>query len=332
VNACSAKLGVLAGHQDSQDRLTPAVGTKFHDDLDRRLRAELPKAKRILVKVGTSVVAEKDRSPSLTRMANIVEQIVSLKNQGKEVILVSSGAIGLGSRVLLDNPVPVAGGAPVRQNVSGLNGSDSVEKRASAALGQARLMSLYDTLFTFKNTRASQILLTNQDLANPNMLTIVDTCNYLLSIGAVPVFNENDVTNMKGHVPTPTLSKPSAVTDNDALACHLAGQLGVDLVLLLTDVDGVYTAPPSTPGARIIHTMNQSSSVNTKNPDGTTSGLGRGGMEAKISAASKALDTRVPAIVIGNGFKQDTINRAVSGELIGTLIINQPLLTKTPKL
>jgi len=75
--------------------------------------------------------------------------------------------------------------------------------------------------------------------------------------------------------------------------------------------------------------MNQTSSVNTKNPDGTTSGLGRGGMEAKISAASKALDTRVPAIVIGNGFKQDTINRAVSGELIGTLIINQPLLSKT---
>jgi delta-1-pyrroline-5-carboxylate synthetase len=325
VNAFSANLGVLAGMQNSQDRL---ITDKFHDDLDRSLRAELPKAKRILVKVGTSVVAEKDRSPSLTRMANIVEQIVTLKNQGKEVILVSSGAIGLGSRALMDHPVPVAGGAPIRQNVSGLNGSDSVEKRASAALGQARLMSLYDTLFTFKNTRASQILLTNHDLAYPNMLSIVDTCNYLLSIGAVPVFNENDVTNTKLHA-APTLAKPSAVTDNDALACHLAGQLGVDLVLLLTDVDGVYTAPPSTPGARIIHTMNQSCSVNTKNPDGTASGLGRGGMEAKISAASKALDTRVPAIVIGNGFKQDTINRAVSGDLIGTLIINQPLLPKT---
>jgi len=320
VNAFPANLGVLAGFQDSQDRLT----TDTFLDHDKRLRAELPKAKRILVKVGTSVVAEKDRSPSLTRIAHIVESIVSLKNQGKEVILVSSGAIGLGSKVLLDLPIAHGGGAPVRQNVSGLNGSDSVEKRASAAIGQARLMALYDTLFTLKNTRASQILLTNHDLSGPSMHFIVETCNYLLSVGAVPVFNENDVTNTKKTEQQPAFEKPAAVTDNDALACHIAGQLGVDLVLLLTDVDGVYTAPPSTPGAKIIHTMNQGLCVDTKNPDGTSSGLGRGGMEAKISAASKALGTRVPAIIIGNGFKPETITRAVSGELVGTLIINEP--------
>jgi len=246
---------------------------------------------------------------------------VKLKNQGKEVILVSSGAIGLGSKVLMELPPKHAGGAPVRQNVSGLNGSDSIEKRASAALGQARLMALYDTLFTLKNTRASQILLTKHDLAGPNMHTLIETCNYLLSIGSVPVFNENDVTNTKSDVPT-LLSRPTAVTDNDALACHIAGHLGVDLVLLLTDVDGVFTAPPSTPGARIIHTLSQTRSVNTKNPDGSSSGLGRGGMEAKISAASRALDTRVPAIIICNGFKPDTIGQATSGELVGTLIHN----------
>jgi len=133
-----------------------------------------------------------------------------------------------------------------------------------------------------------------------------------------------DVNNTKKTEQQPAFEKPAAVTDNDALACHIAGQLGVDLVLLLTDVDGVYTAPPSTPGAKIIHTMNQGLCVDTKNPDGTSSGLGRGGMEAKISAASKALGTRVPAIIIGNGFKPETITRAVSGELVGTLIINEP--------
>jgi len=311
VNAYSSSNGVLAGLQNSQDCLTA-----LNNDI--LLRSELPKARRILVKVGTSVVADKDRSPSLTRIANVVESIVFLRNQGKEVILVSSGAIGLGAKVLLEHS-----DAPVRQSVSsGLNGSDSIEKRASAALGQARLMTLYDTLFTHKNIRASQILITNNDLG-PNMNFIVDTCNYLLSVGAVPVFNENDVTNTKRNDSFHTgYDKPPLVSDNDALACHLGGKLGVDLVLLLTDVDGVFTAPPSTPGAKIIHTLQPSLSVNTKNPDGSSSGLGRGGMEAKISAASH---TQVPAIIIGNGFKPDTICRAVSGDLVGTLIINQPV-------
>jgi len=277
------------------------------------------------------VVAEKDRTPSLSRIAHIVECIVNLKNQGKEVVLVSSGAIGLGSKALLDRPVDLAvtSGAPVRQNVSGLNGSDSVEKRACAAIGQAKLMGLYDMLFTHKNARASQILLTNRDLTQPNMSTVVETCNYLLSIGAVPVFNENDVTNTKDPS-DPSFAKVSMLTDNDALACHIGAQLGVDLVLLLTDVDGVFTAPPSTPGARVIHTMDQSSSVNTKNPDGTNSGLGRGGMEAKISAATRALETRVPAIIIGNGFTPNTILRAVSGDMVGTLIVNHTVGPKSP--
>jgi len=291
---------------------------------DKLLRNQLPNAKRILVKVGTSVVAEKDRSPSLSRIAHIVESLVNLRNQGKEVILVSSGAVGLGSKALLERDAHPAmvGGAPVRQNVSGLNGSDCVEKRACAAIGQARLMALYDMLFTHKNARASQILLTNRDLEPSNMSNIVETVNCLLQMGAIPVFNENDVTNFKG-VADAGLTKSSTLTDNDALACHLAGQLGVDLVLLLTDVDGVYNAPPSTPGARMIYTLDQSRSVSTKNPDGSDSGLGRGGMEAKISAASKALDTRVPAIIIGNGFTPNTILRAVNGDLVGTLIMNE---------
>jgi len=274
--------------------------------------------KRILIKVGTSVVANKDHTAALARVAATVEQIVELKNFGKEVILVSSGAIGLGSKALIDRRPGV-----YRNQTAGLNGSENAEKRACAAIGQARLMTLYEMLFNHKNVSCSQILLTNQDLKNDQMSRLAETCNLLLDMDVVPILNENDVTNVKE---PQTVTEPlkshdkSIISDNDALACKLACNLGVDLVVLLTDVDGVYTCPPSMPGAKIISSIKQScNGVTTSLPDGSSGGTGRGGMAAKIHAVSGALD-QVRAIIIANGFRQDSILRAVAGQTVGTLI------------
>jgi len=243
---------------------------------------------------------------------------VELKNLGKEIILVSSGAIGLGSKALVDRRPGV-----LRNQTAGLNGSENAEKRACAAIGQARLMTLYEMLFNHKNVSCSQILLTNQDLKQDQLGRLAETCNLLLDMDVVPILNENDVTNTKetqSSEPSKTADKP-IISDNDALACKLACNLGVDLVILLTDVDGVYTCPPSMPGAKIISSIKQncSSEVHTTLPDGSSGGTGRGGMAAKINAVSGALDS-VRAIIIANGFRQDSILRAVAGQTVGTLI------------
>jgi len=290
--------------------------------------------KRILIKVGTSVVAQPDHTAALSRLASTVEQIVELKNLGKEIILVSSGAIGLGSKALVDRRPGV-----FRNQTAGLNGSENAEKRACAAIGQARLMTLYEMLFNHKNVSCSQILLTNQDLKQDQLGRLAETCNLLLDMDVVPILNENDVTNTKE---TQSVSEPSKtndkpiISDNDALACKLACNLGVDLVILLTDVDGVYTCPPSMPGAKIISSIKQncaSSEVHTTLPDGSSGGTGRGGMAAKINAVSGALD-QVRAIIIANGFRQDSILRAVAGQTVGTLIAKastpSPMLPTIP--
>jgi len=172
----------------------------------------------------------------------------------------------------------------------------------------------------------------------PRITRLAETCNYLLNLGVVPIFNENDVTNLKETLPlspaassvpgpiTPSIPSSNPIlTDNDALACTLAKHVSADLVILLTDVDGVYTAPPSFPGATVIPLLDYSTmTVNTQTGiSGGGSGgggLGRGGMGAKISAAANALD-HVPAIVIANGFSVDVITRAARGDSVGTLIV-----------
>jgi len=296
----------------TDNQLMTEAEVRIRDDID------FSKFKRILIKVGTSVVvSQSDHTAALERLASTVEQIAELKLRGKEIILVSSGAIGLGSKALERRP-------GVHRNLTaGLNGSENAEKRACAAIGQARLMSLYELLFNHKNVACSQILLTNQDLKQEQLSRLAETCNLLLDMDVVPILNENDVTNIKEPQSSESLQSndKSIISDNDALACRLACNLGVDLVILLTDVDGVFTCPPSMPGARIISSIKQNpcSAVHTTLPDGSSGGTGRGGMAAKISAVSGALD-QVGAIIIANGCKHNSILHAASGQTVGTLI------------
>lgn len=301
---------------------------KDSQNLEYHLRQQLPHAKRILIKVGTSVVTQKDRSVALGRIARVVEQIADLKiEHHKEIILVSSGAVGLGSKVLLERP-------SISRQLTSTAGI-GVEKRASAAIGQARLMTLYETFFAQKNLSCSQILLEHKDLSQPHIAKLTATCVYLLENGVIPIFNENDVTNLpkspdlSQSVPvdkTPTQDKP-LLTDNDALACILAGHLEADLVILLTDVDGVYNVHPSLPDSKVVSLINQAD-VKVSTAGGSVSGLGRGGMEAKLTAVSQALNSHVPAILIASGFQSDSITLALRGENVGTLIVGKNLPLK----
>jgi len=285
-----------------------------HDDWEVALRTDLMSAKRILVKVGTSIVTAPDRLAAIGRIAQIVEQICQVKEKGREILLVSSGAVGLGRKVIVSARPEVT---LVRHNVA--ENSDHIEKRASAAIGQARLMSLYDTLFSYKNVSCSQILLTNDDLDGCRVNNLKQTCEYLLGIGVVPILNENDVTNLPAGIYP---GDRPFISDNDALACRLAGHLNVHLVLLLTDVDGVYTLPPSIPGAQVIRTIrsDHSQTINTSG----SSEFGRGGMTAKIDATEHAISTGVPAIVIASGYKKNTLMKVLDGAPVGTLIIGPP--------
>jgi len=285
------------------------------DDWEASLRTDLMSAKRILVKVGTSIVTSPDRLAAIGRIAQIVEQICQVKERGREILLVSSGAVGLGRKILIAAKPEMT---LLRQTVGSEN-SDQIEKRASAAIGQARLMALYDTLFSYKNVSCSQILLTNDDLDGCRITNLKQTCEYLLGLGVVPILNENDVTNLPAGL---NRNEGPFISDNDALACRLAGHLNVHLVLLLTDVDGVYTLPPSIPGAQVIRTI-RSDLSHTIHTSGSSE-FGRGGMTAKIDATEHAISTGVPAIVIASGYRRNTLTKVLDGVPVGTLIIGPP--------
>ena len=256
-------------------------------------RTALSKTQRIVVKVGTGVVADQDGQPSMERLTSLVQQIDVLRRAGKEVLLVSSGAIGVGAVRLGLQPHPTA----------------VVDRQACAAAGQAALVGLYASLFEPLGLTACQVLLTEDDFrSRRRYLNLAATLQRLLNLGAVPIINENDT------VSTAELALQGATVfgDNDRLSALLASNLGADLLVLLTNVDGLYTAPPDEEQAQRIATW-QTQDVRL----GSVSAGGRGGMEAKIEAAQVAVRSGVH-VVIANGQKPQTLQRVLDGEDCGT--------------
>jgi delta-1-pyrroline-5-carboxylate synthetase len=294
-----------------------------------RSRAALRMARRVVIKAGTSVVANEDGSPSLTRLGSIVEQIAELHQAGVEVIFVSSGAVGMGRNLLkkqarlnmsfMDlhhSPNPnstMPGGLGTRLAPSAsigdlLEENDHMETSAAksyAAAGQFDLMSLYQSLFSPKNVTASQILLTQADFQNEShMKNLSFAIERLLKVGIVPIINENDAVFVTGDTSSPVFS------DNDSLAALCAHHFSAEVLLLLTDVEGVYTLPPSNPKAKLISFYHSDSSVTI----GNKSSQGRGGMEAKISAAEMAVSpgSTCTACVVACGHDLDSV-RSILG-------------------
>ncbi len=256
--------------------------------------------KRVVVKVGTGVVARRDGGLALGRMGALVEQLHALRARGIEVLLVSSGAVGLGARRL---------GFSRRSQVKGV-----VDRQACAAAGQGALMAFYDSLFQRLGTTCAQVLLTEEDFHfRQRFNNLTATLERLLRLGAVPILNENDTLSTAELALSKGPERGSVFGDNDRLSALVATYLRADILVLLSNVDAVYTAPPGTEGARPIDVFTDE----TQYVEGAASTVGRGGMGSKIEAARLAARGGVTA-VIASGDERDILEKVLDGESVGT--------------
>jgi glutamate 5-kinase len=273
-------------------------------------RKHLGDAHRIVVKVGTHVVMHDGVELALGRIMEIVEGLARLRKAGREIVLVSSGAVGMGMRVL---------GLKDRPRSLGL-------RQACAAVGQGHLMSLYTDAFAQFDVVAAQVLLTQEDLADRDRaLNLRTTLMRLLELGVIPVLNENDsvsiaelVEHRRAQAGTPHAA-PAGFGDNDGLSARVAVSLDADLLVLLTNVGGVYTANPRTdPAAARIPELAGVDDATRARADGSSAG-GTGGMASKLEAARLA-SAEGTAVLIAGGSETRVVERALAGEDLGTLI------------
>ncbi|MGD6852425.1 MAG: glutamate 5-kinase, partial [Candidatus Bathyarchaeia archaeon] len=221
----------------------------------------------IVVKVGTGGITSSDGELDRQQMANLAAQIAEATKQGDRVVLVTSGAVAAGIAELGIPPKP----------------KDVAFQQAAAATGQSVLMALYRELFKKYDLKVSQILLTAEDLSN--RVSYVHTCNVLnllLKVGVVPIINENDVTSVDELMHTEGYRVN--FSDNDHLSVLVAGAICADLVIILSDVEGLYTADPEKPGAKLIKTV-EAVTPELKESLRGKSKRGRGGIQSKLKAA-----------------------------------------------
>jgi len=266
-------------------------------------RATLAQTRRLVVKLGTNVVMRPDGLPALGRLFGILESIATLGQQGKEVLLVSSGAIGLGAQQLgLDHP-------PVKL----------AEKQACAAVGQGRLMAIYQEGFARLGIVAAQVLLTEYDFSNrQRYLNLRATLDHLLKLGVVPVINENDTVSTVELETRLGFRTAPVFGDNDKLSALVASGAAADTLLILSDVAGLYTGNPhKDPSARLIPSVREL----TAEIEGFADGLGargRGGMASKLAAARVATQAGC-RVLIADGACPGILDQVLAGQEVGTL-------------
>lgn len=254
---------------------------------------DLAAAKRIVVKVGTRLLTHESGQLNLSFIERLVRELADLKNQGKEIVLVSSGAIGAGMGRLRLKCRP-----------------ESIpELQAAAAVGQGVLIQLYEKFFLEYGQIVAQILLTRADFAGRGRyLNASNTIFTLLRWGVVPVINENDTVSFQ----------EIKLGDNDRLSALVAGLCDADLLVLLTTADGLYEADPGiTPGVRLIPEVPEITPEIKACAAGTGDRLATGGMITKLQAASIATNSGV-GMVIAGGRQAGTLHRILSGEAVGT--------------
>lgn len=282
-------------------------------------RKDLKHLKRILVKVGTGVVTQPDGSIALGRLGNVVEQIAALLRDSKQVILVSSGAVGVGKRKLRQQALL---STTLRSHVNyKTDPSSELNQRGCAAAGQSGMMALYDIMFGQKDVTCSQVLVTDDDFKNDERRSnLKNTVEGLLKLGIVPILNENDaISTMKRR--KESNESEYLFFDNDSLASLVSAELGVELMILLSDVEGLYRLPPSPERKpEVIYTFDPSREFTI----GKKSNVGRGGMKAKTEACIDAVNRGVRSVLICSGHLPDTVIKAVNGERVGTLFVSDP--------
>ncbi|XP_059487969.1 delta-1-pyrroline-5-carboxylate synthase isoform X2 [Neocloeon triangulifer] len=322
-------------HHEIRRSLAHAVerrrrGTGFAD------RSQLKQARRIVVKLGSAVITREDECGlALGRLASIVEQVAECQIEGRECLMVTSGAVAFGKQKLTQELLmslsmretlsPKDHTRDVSKYFRHVGEADTlVEPRAAAAVGQSGLMSLYDAMFAQYGVKLAQILVTTSDFRNEETRrNLFSTLSELISLNIVPIINTNDaVTPPPKDDEDPHASKRVIrIKDNDSLAARLAAEVQADLLILMSDVDGIYTCPPSQEGARLIRTYTPDMSGHIEF-GGIKSKVGTGGMDSKVEAATWALDHGV-SVVICNGMEDNAIKTILDGRKIGTFFTEE---------
>lgn len=252
---------------------------------------------RVVVKFGTGILTDARKLPDPAQMGQLVSQIAGLRNAGREVVLVSSGAVGAGMGALGFSKRP----------------RELASLQACAAVGQSRLMAQYESLFSRHGVQVAQVLLTHGDLADHDRhLNARNTLLTLLGRGVIPIINENDavsVTELK-------------FGDNDRLSALVACLLPADLLVIMTSVDGVLTGFGD-PDAKVVPIIERIDATVEAAAQGTTSATAVGGMITKIEAARMAVRAGIP-MVIASGRRPGVLARVVAGDVEGTLFVPHP--------
>ncbi|XP_052124124.1 delta-1-pyrroline-5-carboxylate synthase [Frankliniella occidentalis] len=284
-------------------------------------RTQLKFAKRLVVKLGSAVITREDEiGLALGRLASIVEQVAESHKEGRECIMVTSGAVAFGKQKLTQELLM---SLSMRETLSSTKPEEHhppLDPRAAAAVGQSGLMSLYEAMFAQYGVKIAQVLVTKPDFYNEDTRQhLFSTLTELISLNIVPIINTNDAVS-----PPPLQAedlKPQAgkkainLKDNDSLAAMLAAEVQADLLILMSDVDGIYTKPPDQEGARFLSTFTAEMVESVR--FGQKSRVGTGGMDSKVQAATWALDRGV-CVVICNGMQEEAIKTILTGRKVGT--------------
>ncbi|XP_049285690.1 delta-1-pyrroline-5-carboxylate synthase [Anopheles funestus] len=299
-------------------------------------RSQLKYARRLVVKLGSAVITREDEHGlALGRLASIVEQVAEYHVEGRECIMVTSGAVAFGKQKLTQELLM---SLSMRETLSPTDhtrqdAGTMVEPRAAAAVGQSGLMSLYDAMFAQYGIKIAQVLVTEPDFYNEETRkNLFSTLSELISLNIVPIINTNDAVVPPMFIVDQEVSATGKkrgirIKDNDSLAALLAAEIHADLLILMSDVDGIYNKPPWEDGARLMHTYTAGDKNLIK--FGEKSKVGTGGMNSKVMAATWALDRGV-SVVICNGMQDKAIKSILTGRKVGTFFTESTTEKATP--
>lgn len=257
-------------------------------------REQLQQAKRIIVKVGTSTLNYATGKLNIEKIELLVRELSDLANQGREIILVSSGAVGAGIERMKKTERPVT----------------IPEKQALAAVGQGILMHLYEKLFSEYGQTVAQVLLTKENSRQySQFINSRNALLTLLNMGVIPIINENDAVAVD----------ELKIGDNDTLSATVATLVDADALIILSDIDGLYTANPTKDkNAQLIDEVTHITGEIEKMAGGAGSSMGTGGMSTKIKAAKIAVNSGT-TMVIASGAQRNILRRLLAGEILGTI-------------
>lgn len=265
-------------------------------------RERLKKAKRIVIKVGTSTLTYENGMINLGRIEKLTRVLSDLSNSGREIVLVTSGAIGLGSSKLKLKTRP----------------KTVPEKQAAAAVGQGELMAMYSRFFSEYSHIVGQILLTRDIVENDKgRQNAINTFESLIQSGVIPIVNENDSVSIEEI----ESSKNRVFGDNDTLSAIVSSLVKAELLIILSDIDGFYSGDPrKNPDSKLISIVEKIDKKLEDSAGGEGSSRGTGGMVTKLNAAKIALAS-LTDVIIANGSRPEIIMELIEGKDLGTLFV-----------